>query len=267
VGTVQSWDGTEIWYSDSGGDGPVVALLHGLTMTSITNFEVHFGPDADGRVGRAEGPTIHGRLREAGGRVIGVDSRGHGRSGRSSDPDRYRGDAYARDVIAVLDDAGVEVCDLVGYSFGAITACRLPSLDAPIRSMALCGAGPRFVEGQDPMDFVPRVGECFRSGNWNEHPEFKPYRYFARLDDAHDFESLGAAMIAFEPVERSRLAWARCPVLVLNGGDDDGDGDAERLAAMIPGARAQVAGDADHGMACSNTDFQQALVDFVTSNW
>ena len=94
--TVASFDGTELWFSDSEGDGPAVVLLHGATMTSVSNFDTYFAAGSDGRIGPMPGPTITSLLRDHGARVIGIDTRGHGRSGRSGDPERYRGDTHAR---------------------------------------------------------------------------------------------------------------------------------------------------------------------------
>jgi hypothetical protein len=89
----------------------------------------------------------------------------------------------------------------------------------------------------------------------------------ARLDPVHDFASIGAALIGIDPVPEQRLKRAVTPVLVPNGGANNRDGDAERLAAMIPGAVAVVAGSADHALACSDDDFQSALVSFLREHW
>jgi pimeloyl-ACP methyl ester carboxylesterase len=268
--SVVSFDGTPIWFSDTG-DGPTVVLLHGATMTSISNFETRFGVGDDGRAGPVEGPTVASRLRDAGARVVGVDARGHGRSGRSPDPDRYRGDAHAGDVTAVLDALGSEEVDVVGYSMGAMTAARLLGTERRLRSVALCGTGPRHVldDGVTSASGVDlaAVGRCFRSNDWADHPEYKPYRAFARLDPVHDFESIGAALLGLEGVPADRLSAATVPVLVLNGGRDDPEGSAAALAAMIPGASASVSGSSDHGFACSDDDFHAALVSFLSRGW
>ncbi len=243
-------------------------LIHGATMTFKTNFESRYGPTDDGRLGLVEGSTIASRLRDEGGRVIGIDLRGHGRSGRSPDADRYRGDAYARDVIAVADALGLSQFDVVGYSMGAMTAGRLLGIEPRLHSAVLAGTGPLHITGE-PTDLYERMriaGHCFQTGNWSEHPNAKAYRAFARLDPMHDFESIGAALIALEPVPRERLATATVPVMVINGGDD-GPEDVEPLAAMIPGAVGVVAGDGNHGTACSDDAFQIAVVGFVTRQW
>ena len=263
--TVISSDGTPVWFSDSAGDGPAVVLLHGFSMTSISNFQVRYGAGADGRIGPTDTPSLHRRLVDVGARVVGVDARGHGRSGKSDDPARYRSDAQANDVVAVIDALGVDSVDVVGYSMGAETAMRLFGLDGRLRSVCLCGCGPPSPDGAR-LAHLSTIADCFRHATWNDHPEMKVWRAQARLDAEYDFLSLAASAEGHEHPPLERLARAACPVLVLNGGGDD-DGRAVALAALIPGAGAAVVGDADHGMACSDEAFQRALVDFVASNW
>ena len=91
-------NGTEIWYSDSGGDGPVVLLHHGYNSSHD-----------------AWTATID-RL-DPGRRYITMDARGTGSSGRPDD-DSYRIETYVDDVIGVLDHLGVETCSYIGHSMG-----------------------------------------------------------------------------------------------------------------------------------------------------
>jgi pimeloyl-ACP methyl ester carboxylesterase len=170
-------------------------------------------------------------------------------------------------VIAVVDTAGVDAFDVVGYSMGSVTAMRLFGHDDRIRSAALCGAGLHFVDGyaDDNLEFLRDVGAWFRSKLWSDRPEYEFIRDLAVLDAVHDFDSIGAALIGLEPVDREQLRLASFPVLVLNGEADPSDGAA--LAALIPGARADRAGPLDHASAYCATEFQSALVDFVTASW
>ncbi len=264
--TVASFDGTEIWFSDAEGSGPVVVLVHGVSMTSISNFDTHFADDGTGRISPLPGPTISSRLQGAGARVIGVDARGHGRSGRSSDPRSYRDDAHARDVACVLDAVGADEVDVVGYSMGGLTAARLLGIDDRLRSVALCGVGPGIFGGGND-EWIHGCGECFQSNDFAAHPEYKSFRAFARLDPVHDFDSIGAAMIGVDPITGPWERVAGVSVLVLNGGNDDGDGDAARLASLIPGAESRVVGIGDHGMAPSDRLFQDELLGFLAESW
>ena len=65
-------------------------------------------------------------LGSQGRRVIGIDPRGHGRSGKPHrDPAAYGGDQLADDVLAVLDAVGVERTAIMGYSMGGRIAMNL----------------------------------------------------------------------------------------------------------------------------------------------
>jgi pimeloyl-ACP methyl ester carboxylesterase len=90
-------------------DGPPVVLVHGF-------------PDT-GRVWRHQVAA----LAEAGFRVLVPDMRGFGRSDKPADVDAYNILLLAGDVLAVLDDAGVDRAAVVGHDWGAATTWALAS--------------------------------------------------------------------------------------------------------------------------------------------
>jgi pimeloyl-ACP methyl ester carboxylesterase len=101
-----------------------VVLLHGLTAT---------------RRYVAMGSTL---LQRTGHRVIAYDARGHGRS--TPAPDRaYDYELLARDLLAVLDAAGVRRATLAGVSMGAHTAVRF-ALQHPQRVAGLALVTPAY---------------------------------------------------------------------------------------------------------------------------
>jgi 3-oxoadipate enol-lactonase len=110
---------------DEDGDGVPVVLLHGLTAT---RRYVVMGSR---------------NLERAGHRVIAYDARGHGRSAPAADPDAYGYDALAGDLLAVLDDRGIERAVLAGASMGAHTLVRF-ALEHPERAAALVIVTPAF---------------------------------------------------------------------------------------------------------------------------
>jgi pimeloyl-ACP methyl ester carboxylesterase len=90
-------DGTTIHYVDSGGDGPPVLLVHGITESA-----------------RTWDPVIE--LLEPYYRVIAMDLRGHG---ESSFAERYDLEAMTGDVVAVIQ--ALDIADrvhIVGHSLG-----------------------------------------------------------------------------------------------------------------------------------------------------
>jgi pimeloyl-ACP methyl ester carboxylesterase len=91
-------NGAKIWYAVFGQGQPVVLLHGGLANANYWGNLV---------------PVLARDYQ-----VIVIDSRGHGRSSRSSEPIGY--DLMASDVLAVMDGLKVEKAAIVGWSDGAI---------------------------------------------------------------------------------------------------------------------------------------------------
>ena len=106
-------DGVELSVLDEG-EGPAVLLLHGF-------------PDS-ARLWRHQIPT----LTDAGFRVVAPDQRGYGDSDKPQAIDAYGFGHLVSDVLAVLDDAGVEKAHVVGHDWGAAVAWAIALL-APER--------------------------------------------------------------------------------------------------------------------------------------
>lgn len=97
-------DDAELWYYDSGDDLKIVVLLHGLA-----GYALEWGPILQ---------TLQDDYT-----VISVEQRGHGSSTRR--PTDVSRQAYVDDVIAVLDELGVDEVTLIGHSMGGHTAMVL----------------------------------------------------------------------------------------------------------------------------------------------
>lgn len=98
-------DGVRIRYVVQGQGEPVV-LVHGLAANLEFNWMGVMKPlSADYQ-------------------VIALDLRGHGKSDKPHDPDRY-GAAMAEDVIRLMDHLHVQKAHLVGYSLGAMVAAKV----------------------------------------------------------------------------------------------------------------------------------------------
>lgn len=110
TGAAQSFDsnGVQIAYADRGRGAPVV-LLHGYTGTYARHWEA---------------PGVMQALETAGYRVVAMDCRGHGQSGKPSDPAQY-GIEMVNDVVRLLDHLKIERAHIVGYSMGGAIASQL----------------------------------------------------------------------------------------------------------------------------------------------
>ena len=96
---------------------PVIAI-HGLTRNSAD-----FG-------------AIAPLIAQSGRRVLAVDVRGRGRSDRAPDPMTYQPATYAQDVLALLNQTGIERAVFLGTSMGGLITMAL----AAIRSKVIAAA-------------------------------------------------------------------------------------------------------------------------------
>jgi pimeloyl-ACP methyl ester carboxylesterase len=107
------------------GEGVPVVLLHGLTAT---RRYVVMGSRS---------------LQRDGHRVVAYDARGHGGSSPAPSPDAYGYETLAGDLLAVLDDRGVDRAVLAGASMGAHTLVRF-ALDHGDRVAGMVVITPAF---------------------------------------------------------------------------------------------------------------------------
>src|SRR5215210_5594276 len=132
------------------GEGTPVVLLHGLTAT---RRYVVMGSKA---------------LQRDGHRVIAYDARGHGASSPAPDPGAYGYLDLAGDLLALLDDRGIDRAVLAGASMGAHTLVRF-ALDHGDRAAGLVIVTPAFEpdDGQDEERRLARwdaLAEGLREG-------------------------------------------------------------------------------------------------------
>jgi pimeloyl-ACP methyl ester carboxylesterase len=95
---------------------------------------------------------------------VAYDARGHGRSSPAPDPGAYGYDALAADLLAVLDDRGIERAVVAGASMGAHTIVRF-ALDHPERVAAAALITPAFDPDADRhLDRWDALSEGLRTG-------------------------------------------------------------------------------------------------------
>jgi pimeloyl-ACP methyl ester carboxylesterase len=175
---------------EQAGEGTPVVLLHGLTAT---RRYVTMGSRA---------------LQRSGHRVVAYDARGHGSSSPAPDASAYGSELLARDLLAVLDELGIERAVLVGASMGAHTALRL-ALTQPERVAGLVLITPSFAPDA-PRDADSLAGwDALARGLREDGVDG-----FVR---AYDFGKVPDAMRAtIETVLRQRLAAHEHPLAVAD---------------------------------------------------
>jgi pimeloyl-ACP methyl ester carboxylesterase len=250
----QAADGVDIYWEQWDGDSglPPVLLHHGFIANGLTNWVL---------------PGIVDALTATGRRVITVDARGHGRSGKPHDPSFYGETRMAQDVSTLLDLLEIEQVDVAGYSMGAIVALVLATSDPRLRRLVIGGVGSAVVElGGVDTRVIP--AEAFREAFHTEdpatitHPAAAGFRAFVDAVGG-DRAALAAqaAAIHATPLPLDTIA---IPTLLITGRDDVLASRPELLAKAIPDARLVVI-DGDHLGAVRVPDFAQELVTFLNT--
>jgi len=298
-----SFDGTIIHYYDEG-SGPVVILLHGYGLGALTNygdfehsrsliqrnlelFKKEFGmapampaPPEEGRAG-----LIH-ELLKAGARVIAVDLRGFGKSGKPLEVTAYNNSAMARDISWLIDKLNVESVDVLGFSMGSLVAAQLLALNIPrLRSVVLSGISEYILEGsvlEFPKSFpVPdHLPRPLTNKAWAEEgarilEEGKIVP--GHLASAHvvmaeatglDPKMLAAVLrgVIAEEVSRTALYKVNVPVLILNGKADVANQKIDGLLTAIPSAIADSC-EGDHYSTPFQPSFQNRVISFFQQRW
>lgn len=233
-------DGARIWHS-SYGTGPVVILLHGgLGHSGNWGYQV---------------PA----LLEAGYRVLLIDSRGHGHSTRDMRPFSY--EQMASDVLAVMDNQGVENAALIGWSDGACTALilgnRVPERVAGVFFFG-CNMDP---SGTKEIEFTPILRRCV-------HRHEQDYAALsATPDQFQEFSEAVSLMMETQPnYTVDDLAQIRIPVRIVQSEHDEfiKREHAEYLAQSIPGAKLHILPDVSHFAPLQRPElFNHAMLTFL----
>ncbi|CAN5390031.1 alpha/beta hydrolase [soil metagenome] len=239
--TVNPIDGTPISF-DVRGDGAPLVLVHGSALSRsiwrgfgyVAALQDHY-------------------------RVIAIDLRGHGRSGKPHESASYRMPLVLADILAVLDAVGAPAAHLFGYSFGARAGFSLAD-SHPERVLSLISAGGtyRAPGGSVSELFFPGYDAALGAGGmagflqgWAAHSgaPIDPQTTAAFL--ANDPLALRAyfRQVELEPgIPDARLAEIGIPTLLLAGTrDHDRYLDSERAATLMPNARFRSLPGRTHG--------------------
>jgi pimeloyl-ACP methyl ester carboxylesterase len=232
-------DGVEIAFIDEGPrDGAPILLIHGFASNLKTNWVdplwVKF-------------LTGHGR------RVIAMDCRGHGASGKP----------HVLDARRLLDHLGIRRADVMGYSMGArITAFLAMTHPDRVRCAIFGGLGINMVRGLAGTGPIAHALEADSIDDVS-NPTARTFRAFAEATKS-DLKALALCIRSARAViSAEMLATLACPVLVAVGTDDVIGGSAGELAALIPGAEALALAGRDHMRAVGDRSYKAGVEDFL----
>ena len=247
--------GIDIAYIDESADAPAkappVVLVHGFASSHIVNW-VNTGWVRT--------------LRQDRRRVIALDNRGHGASGKPHDAASYTSDIMADDVLALLDHLAIPQADIIGYSMGARIGAHL-ALNAPsrVRRLVLGGLGIHLVQGVGLPLGIAEAMEAQTLAQLTD-PMQRMFRAFADANHA-DRAALAACIRGsrqvLSPADVARITQ---PVLIAIGTADEVSGAARPLAALMRHARVLDIEGRDHNRAVGDAGFKAGVLAFLEAS-
>lgn len=252
-----------IRYSEEGQGEPVV-LVHGYTGDTEEQF-----------IRSGILPVLAQKFRP-----IGMDARGHGRSGKPHDPAQY-GPEMGMDIVRLLDHLGLQRAHILGYSMGAhIVAQLLVQRPERFLTATLAGAAGRVrwtIEDQQRVNVEAAEMEqgLLSSQIVRLWPGNLPLPTEAQLREISAQGLLGKDPRALAAVRRSnpaqvvtftQLAGSTVPMLGIVGTADPYIRDFEALKAAKPDLRLVTIEGASHSAAPSRPEFVRAVLDFLAAH-
>jgi pimeloyl-ACP methyl ester carboxylesterase len=249
AGTVQMFvsDGIRLAFVDEGAGEPVL-LIHGFASSVRHNWIE---------------PGWVSFLTRNGFRVIAFDNRGHGASDKLYDRALYGTPLMAADAHRLLDHLAIDRADVMGYSMGArITAFLALSHPQRVRSAIFGGLGANMVR---PMAGTGPIAAALEAASIDEvkNATARTFRAFAERTGS-DLKALAACIRGSrDPITKEMVARLICPVLVAAGTEDVIGGQADELAALIPGAQALPIPRRDHMLAVGDRLYKDGVLAFL----
>ena len=238
----------EIAYLDEG-EGDPILLVHGFASTKDVNWVY---------------PTWVSELKKNGRRVIALDNRGHGESGKLYDAQAYDIGTMAGDISALMDHLGIARADIMGYSLGArMTAWLALHERQRLRSAILGGIGIGLIEGGGPGEKVALALEAPTLEEVTD-PVGRTFRAFAEQTRS-DRRALAACLRGSRRLlTRNEVAEIAVPVLIAVGTADEIAGSASSLAKIIPGSQVLDIPNRDHMRAVGDKVYKAGVLDFLS---
>jgi pimeloyl-ACP methyl ester carboxylesterase len=212
------------------GEGVPVILLHGLGGT-LESWQ---------RVGVTGMLARHFR-------VVAMDMRGHGQSGKPHDP-KFYGPALAADIVRLLNHIGATKAHVVGYSLGGLIALDFAALQQKHAASVLIGG-----TGWPPPDALNnfrKTAEGFEQGKF-------------RVREGNDAMAWAALSRGLRILSADKVHRIKIPMALVIGADDAFLPDAQRLARAVPTTKVVMIPGASHDTAISHPKFAEAVLAFL----
>jgi pimeloyl-ACP methyl ester carboxylesterase len=242
--------GVQIHFEEQG-NGESVVLVHGFASRAEHNW------------GGGWIPTLAEHYR-----IVTLDCRGHGDSGKPHDPAAYAGETMGDDVIRLLDHLGIKRALIMGYSMGGrIVTGLLISHPERLRAAVLGGIGA--ATGATVAFNRKPIADALLAEDVSAitNPVAKQFRQFAE-STGNDLKALAACMGSDRPdltADQIAAKKIRVPVMIVIGTQDLMVGDPKLLRDAIPGSKLVTLEGRDHLTAPFDPLYVKAVVEFFKS--
>lgn len=253
------------------GNGEAVVLIHGWMGDSSM-----WGRDLFGNT----------KLKPTEGfQAIAIDCRGHGKSDKPHEIEKY-GPEMAADVVRLLDHLKIEKAHLIGYSSGAFIAGKVAAMHPErVRSLVFGGQAPVITERIRPTDFSEcdffgklvdegkDLGEYLREVMPADKPKFTAEQASAIakiMYGGKDVKAFAAAGRSFRQLDitEEQLRKVTAPVLFIHGGNESKH--VKNRVAMVHKllgrGEVRIVEGGDHVTTLAKPEFGTAVVEFLRAN-
>ncbi len=241
------------------GNGPPLVLIHGYAVNADLNW-------------RWNGMIKKLRKHFT---VISFDHRGHGLSGKPSEPNKY-GLEMVNDVIRLLDHLNIPKAYIMGYSMGGFTTLKLLTMyPERVIKAVVGGAGYEKVDG-DNIKILMELVESLENGKGyypltkalepgrKEPPKWRIKLLDFGLNMMSDSKAMADVMKQFQEmaVTEDSLRNNHVPTLVIVGDKDPLSKGVEELEKHMKNARCIFLKGRDHMTAMMGNTFYREALDF-----
>jgi pimeloyl-ACP methyl ester carboxylesterase len=244
-------NGVQIYFEEHGA-GESVVLVHGFAASAEHNW---------GAMNWYATLAPHYR-------VVALDCRGHGKSGKPHDSAAYGGETMGEDVIRLMDHLGIKRTLIMGYSMGGrIVTGLLMSHPERLRAAVLggIGVGSAAAPSFSRKPIVDALLAENISGVTDQRA--REFRLFAE-STGNDLKALAACMAAVRDdftAEHIAAKKIRVPVMIVIGTKDLLIPKPALLLDAIEGSKLVMLEGRDHLSAPADRRYKEAVLEFFKS--
>jgi pimeloyl-ACP methyl ester carboxylesterase len=245
------------------GEGEPVILIHGFSASAMMNWVM---------------PGVFANLAKHY-HVIALDNRGHGRSGKPHEIEKY-GPEMVEDIVRLMDHLHIQKAHIVGYSMGGFITEKLV-VTHPERIICAVVGGAGWRRPDDDQSIIESVAKSLEAGtgilplmkalNAPGRPMPSDDQLKARnqlLMAANDPKALAACIRGMLNLEitKQQLEQNKVPVLAIIGEKDPLKIGVDNMTGVMANLKVVVVANGDHMSTFQSAKFTGAVNEFLSAH-